>query len=202
MVEIQTFAFLIQVRYIQKQYWQVTNMLLIVLLLHLVVLLYPGATIHPSEFGTFQNYWKNYQNRVILIMKVTWMVTIIWPISFEFGSQNQLDERLRIQLPNQTQPWEQPQSPHQTSLLEFNLIIFRNARLFGGWTKWWWSPRTIKRLKVKFFYHNHLLMQVSIYFSRSLSPVSSAEEVFNEDDAVDFFKVQSEKEQVWHWVLN
>ena len=37
---------------------------------------------------------------------------------------------------------------------------------------------------------------MSIYFSRSLSPVSSADEVFNEDDAVDFFKVQSEKEQV------
>ena len=31
---------------------------------------------------------------------------------------------------------------------------------------------------------------------RSISPVSSEEEVFNEDDAVDFFKVQSENEQV------
>ena len=37
---------------------------------------------------------------------------------------------------------------------------------------------------------------------RSISPVSSEEEVFNEDDAVDFFKVQSENEQVRTFVLH
>ena len=37
---------------------------------------------------------------------------------------------------------------------------------------------------------------------RSISPVSSEEEVFNEDDAVDFFKVQSENEQVCTFVLH
>ena len=37
---------------------------------------------------------------------------------------------------------------------------------------------------------------------RSISPVSSEEEVFNEDDAVDFFKVQSENEQVRTFALH
>lgn len=41
------------------------------------------------------------------------------------------------------------------------------------------------------------MSHVSIILTlRSISPVSSEDEVFNEDDAVDFFKVQSENEQV------
>ena len=40
-------------------------------------------------------------------------------------------------------------------------------------------------------------ISISLTF-RSISPVSSDDEVLNEDDAVDFFKVQSENEQVCH----
>jgi len=174
----------------------------IALLLNLAVLSYQEVTIHLLEFGTFQNYWKSYQNRVILIMKV------------RLDADHNLTNKFWIWKPKSAwraikNPITKPDPTMRTTPIPssdlttriLNLIIFRN--LFGRWKWrwkcWWWSTRTIKRLKVNFnsHYYAYHMSHISIILTlRSISPVSSEEEVFNEDDAVDFFKVQSENEQV------
>lgn len=174
----------------------------IALLLNLAVLSYQEVTIHLLEFGTFQNYWKNYQNRVILIMKVRLDANHNLTNKFWIWKPKSAWRAIKnpITKPNPTMRTTPIPSSDLTTWI-LNLIIFRN--LFGRWKWrwkcWWWSTRTIKRLKVNFSFHYYAyhMSHVSIILTlRSISPVSSEDEVFNEDDAVDFFKVQSESEQV------
>ena len=123
----------------------------IALPLNLVVLSYQEVTIHPLEFGTFQNYWKNYQNRVILIMKVRLDADHNLTNKFWIWKPKSAWRAIKnpITKPNPTMRTTPiPSSDLTTRIL--NLIIFRN--LFGRWKWrwkcWWWSTRTIRRLKV------------------------------------------------------
>ena len=123
----------------------------IALRLNLVVLSYQEVTIHPLEFGTFQNYWKNYQNRVILIMKVRLDADHNLTNKFWIWKPKSAWRAIKnpITKPNPTMRTTPiPSSDLTTRIL--NLIIFRN--LFGRWKWrwkcWWWSTRTIRWLKV------------------------------------------------------
>ena len=150
----------------------------IALLLNLVVLSYQEVTIHLLEFGTFQNYWKSYQNRVILIMKVRLDANHNLTNKFWIWKPKSAWRAIKnpITKPNPTMRTTPiPSSDLTTRIL--NLIIFRN--LFGRWKWrwkcWWWSTRTIKRLKVNsllriayesYFYNFNIKVDITRFVRR------------------------------------